>query len=118
MDSLVSTVTVRIKRYDPSNGVEPHWCEYVVPRSRALRVLDVLEYIQEELDPTLGYRPHMCRDLVCGGCWVQVNGHKRMSCGTPLAGMDTIMLEPIKTHAVIRDLAVDYSHPLQDKSQG
>jgi succinate dehydrogenase/fumarate reductase-like Fe-S protein len=44
-----------------------------------------------------------------------------MACATPLdvKGGETITLEPASTHALIRDLVVDFSHPLEGvKRQG
>ena len=107
---METTISVRVKRSDPRNGFEARWQEYQVPRKRARRVLDVLEYITEQIDPTLAFRPHLCRDLVCNGCWVRVNGRARMACSTPINDDKPMTLEPMDDYELIRDLVVDYSH--------
>jgi fumarate reductase iron-sulfur subunit len=103
-------VTVNVLRYDPDKGEGPYWQSYEVPRRRATRVLDVLEYIQDELDPTLGYRRHICRNLSCRSCFVEVDGHSRMTCQSVIRqDTDVIRLEPMSDFAVVRDLIVDFS---------
>ena len=103
-------IKVHIQREDPGCNREV-WIEtYHVPRDRGRRVLDLLEYIQEEVDPTLGWRTHICRDTCCDACWLMVNGNKRMACATVLKeNEDSIKLEPLPKYALIRDLIVDFS---------
>ncbi len=116
MQSSNDRVTVRIKREDPANGKPPWWQTYEVPRDRAYRVLDVLEYITDHLDPTLAFRPHVCRDLCCRVCWLRVNGKARMACSTPLPNAKEVTLEPCTDYALIRDLVVDFSHKLESSA--
>jgi succinate dehydrogenase / fumarate reductase iron-sulfur subunit len=100
---------VRVRRFDPQTiGQPPYWQDFQVPRGRVARLLDVLQYLQQE-DPTIATRPHFCRDLVCNGCYVNYNGKPRMSCMTPLnARVTDITLEPLQGYRVIRDLVVDF----------
>jgi succinate dehydrogenase / fumarate reductase iron-sulfur subunit len=104
-----ATVRVRVRRFDPhTDGQPPHWQDFDVPRGSVARLLDVLQYLQQE-DPTIAIRPHYCRDLVCNGCYVNYNGKPRMSCMTPLNDrMTEITLEPLQGYRVIRDLVVDF----------
>ena len=103
-------ISVSIRRADPACGKEPWIEEYKVPRSRARRVLDLLEYIQEELDPSLGWRTHICRDTCCSACWVMVNGKRKMACATVIRDdQDSLLLEPVSDSPLIRDLVVDFS---------
>ncbi len=105
-------VSVNIRRYDPEQADQPFWQSYEVPRQRATRVLDVLEYIQDELDPSLGYRRHICRALVCRSCRVKVDGHSRLTCQTIIRpGTVEINLEPLDEHPLIRDLIVRMDPP-------
>jgi len=104
-------ICVNIRRYDPHYGDRPFWQSYEVPRPRATRVLDVLEYIQDELDPSLGYRRHICRALVCRSCRVLVDGHSRLTCQAIIRpGVVEINLEPLDKHPLIRDLIVRMDH--------
>ncbi len=86
--------------------------EYQVPTNGLIRVLDLMRYIFEELNPNFAYRRHLCRDDVCMGCLININGKIRLACSTPLEpGLTEYRLAPAKTFPVIRDLVVDY---LQD----
>jgi len=100
---------VKIKRSHTGDKSEPHWQTYSVPRIRATRVLDAIEYIQDELDPNLGYRRHICHNLVCQSCTIKVNGHARLTCqAVILPDVSEIRLEPLSNYQLIRDLIVDY----------
>ena len=46
---------------------------FEVPRLKQQTVLDVVTYIQRELDNTLSYR-YSCRVGMCGTCAMNVNG--------------------------------------------
>jgi succinate dehydrogenase/fumarate reductase iron-sulfur protein len=100
---------VYVKRFNPSIDHEPYWQTFEVPREHVARLLDVVEYIQQRIDPTLAIRPHYCRDLVCNACYIQYNGKPRMSCMTPLTDkIKEITLEPMEGYVLIRDLVVDF----------
>jgi fumarate reductase iron-sulfur subunit len=109
-------INVRIRREDPGCGQKAFIQEYQVARSRARRVLDLLEYIQEEVDPTLAWRTHICRDTCCYGCWLMVDGKRSMACVSILKKeQGEILLEPTDDFMLIRDLAVDFSRPKERK---
>ncbi len=119
MGASEEMIKVRVRRQDPALEESARFEEYQVPCSRARRVLDVLEYIQEELDPTLAWRPHLCRDSCCSACWLQVDGRKRMACTTVLdETRGPIVLEPLPGYALIRDLVVDYSREMKNDGGG
>ena len=44
-------------------------------------VLDVVTFVQRNLDPTLSYR-FACRVGMCGSCAMTVNGRPRWTCRT------------------------------------
>jgi len=109
--SSADVFRVRIRRSNPAVGEDPHWQMYEVPRDKVARLLDVLEYIHTNLDPTLACRRHYCRDLVCNACFINYQRKPRMSCMTPLNETfkdDEIVLEPQSGYRVIRDLVVDF----------
>jgi fumarate reductase iron-sulfur subunit len=54
---------------------------FEVPRQPSQTVLDVITYIQRNIDPTLSYR-FACRVGVCGSCAMTVNGRPRWTCRT------------------------------------
>jgi len=85
--------------------------EFEVPRHPSQTVLDVVTYIQRELDPTLAYR-FACRVGMCGSCAMTVNGAPRWTCRThvdKVARNDRIEISPLKNLPVIRDLVTDMS---------
>ena len=81
-----------------------------VPRQPSQTVLDVVTYIQRELDPTLAYR-FACRVGMCGSCAMTVNGVARWTCRThvdkALKGKGELRIEPLRNLPVIRDLVTD-----------
>lgn len=98
---------VTVRRQRP--GGKPFCEAYKVPRAVMLRLTDVLEYIYQNVDPTLGFRRYLCRDGMCAGCLIRVNGQNRLACLTPVEGLDTpILLEPVPGHPVVKDLIVEF----------
>jgi fumarate reductase iron-sulfur subunit len=84
---------------------------YEVPRRESQTVLDVVTYIQRQLDPTLAYR-FACRVGMCGSCAMTVNGVARWTCRTHVAKVvkgDVLEIAPLANLPVIKDLATDMS---------
>jgi fumarate reductase iron-sulfur subunit len=82
---------------------------YDVPRAASQTVLDVVTYIQRQLDPTLAYR-FACRVGMCGSCAMRVNGVARWTCRTHVdrvAENGALEIMPLAHLPVIRDLVVD-----------
>jgi fumarate reductase iron-sulfur subunit len=83
--------------------------EFEVPRHPSQTVLDVVTYIQRELDPALAYR-YACRVGMCGSCAMTVNGAPRWTCRTHVDKVvrdDALEIAPLKNLPVIRDLVTD-----------
>jgi fumarate reductase iron-sulfur subunit len=83
--------------------------EFEVPREASQTVLDVVTYIQRNLDPTLAYR-YACRVGMCGSCAMTVNGVARWTCRTHVDKVlegNQITIGPLKNLPVIRDLVTD-----------
>ncbi|MDH5307534.1 MAG: 2Fe-2S iron-sulfur cluster-binding protein, partial [Myxococcales bacterium] len=62
-----------ITRFDPDRDDEPRKQTYEVPVEPYWKVLDALNFIKDEIDPTLSHR-WSCRMAVCGSCGMLVNG--------------------------------------------
>ena len=94
---------VRVRRSGEKNGIDL----FQVPAvENQWTVMDVLDYIALNLDPSLGYYRHsVCNQGVCGRCGVKVNGRPVLACTSKVQGED-ILLEPLKNR-VIRDLLVE-----------
>jgi succinate dehydrogenase/fumarate reductase iron-sulfur protein len=104
---VVRVVEVRISRYDPDT--KRHYTStYKVPIRRGTTVLDVLNYIKENLDETLTFR-HSCRMGICGSCAVNINGKPMLACYTQVLDLeaDTLTIEPLSNLPVVKDLVVD-----------
>jgi len=103
-----STVRVKIERYDPEKK-ERYLQTYEVPRGSKGRVLDFLNYIFEELDPSLAYRRHLCKARMCNGCLMMVNGRPRMVCWEVVSPeQNEINLSPLPGATLFKDLVVDF----------
>jgi fumarate reductase iron-sulfur subunit len=101
----VSTLNVSVWRGQESGGYQ----EFDVPRLASQTVLDVVTFIQRELDPTLAYR-YACRVGMCGSCAMTVNGVARWTCRTHVAKVASdgrLQIAPLRNLPVIRDLATD-----------
>jgi fumarate reductase iron-sulfur subunit len=84
---------------------------YQVPRHTSQTVLDVVSYIQRELQPGLSYR-YACRVGMCGSCAMTVNGQARWTCRTHVskAAIDgKLEIAPLSNLPVIKDLVTDMS---------
>ena len=100
----MDTVQVRILRSDPESGEAPHYEAFEVPGSPHMRVLAVLEYIQETLVQDVAFR-WLCSVKRCGSCAVTVNGSPVLACWE--AAQPEMTIEPLKNLPVVRDLVID-----------
>ena len=83
--------------------------EYEVPREESQTVLDVVTYVQRNIDPSLAYR-FACRVGMCGSCAMTVNGVSRWTCRTHVAKVaedNRLEIGPLHNLPVIRDLVTD-----------
>lgn len=101
---LGDMVKAKIFRYDPSKDDAPRFETYEVPYIKWMRVLDVLNYVAEDLEVPMAHR-WFCGVKKCGTCAVRVNGREVLSCWE--AAEPEMVIEPLKHLPVIRDLVVD-----------
>jgi succinate dehydrogenase/fumarate reductase iron-sulfur protein len=97
-------VRARIRRHDPAAGAEPYYETFEVPYEKWMRVLDVLIYVQEELESDVSFRWY-CGSKMCGTCAMRVNGREVLACWEPAQPEMTI--EPLRNFPLRRDLTVD-----------
>jgi len=108
----VSTLRVSVWRGQESGGYQM----FEVPRLASQTVLDVVTFIQRELDPTLAYR-YACRVGMCGSCAMTVNGRARWTCRTHVDNVaqgGRLEIAPLRNLPVVRDLVADMT-PFFDK---
>ncbi len=110
---------VNVWRGNASGGKH---CHYEVPSLESQTILDVVTWIQRNLDPKLSYR-FACRVGMCGTCAMMVNGKPRWTCRTHVRKVldnNTLTIEPLRNLPVIKDLACDMSEFFDkwDRAQG
>jgi succinate dehydrogenase / fumarate reductase, iron-sulfur subunit len=100
-------VTLKIRRFDPESGQDPHWQAFEVPVHKGDRLLDALHHVKWYLDGSLTFR-RSCAHGVCGSDAMRVNGVNRLACKVLVKDLgDEITVEPLKGLAVEKDLVVD-----------
>jgi fumarate reductase iron-sulfur subunit len=101
------TKTFVVTRFDPDRDEAPHTQEYEVPVRDDWKVLDALNYIKDEIDPSLSHR-WSCRMAVCGSCGMQVNGEPKLTCKTALRDYGKrVEVAPLANFPVVRDLVIE-----------
>lgn len=98
-------MNVKILRSNPSERVKSYYKEYRVPIAidGNYTIMDVLNYIFNNLDSTLSYYSHSaCNQGICGRCGVKVNGKIKLAC-LCLADSDELTIEP-KNNNILKDL--------------
>ena len=93
-------ITVELERYDPESG-DTSRQEYRVPLGVGWSVLNVLDWIYENADPTIGFYAS-CRIGKCEACDCLLNGQKILTCNTLAEG--DLRLAPVPEFQVFRDL--------------
>ncbi|MDZ7789316.1 MAG: succinate dehydrogenase/fumarate reductase iron-sulfur subunit [Xanthomonadales bacterium] len=102
------TMQVRVKRYRPEQDKEPWMQDFEVPYSADTSVLDAVQYIKENLDPSLSFR-WSCRMAICGSCGYMINGVPKLACETFLREYETLEIGPLANFPIERDLVSNIS---------
>jgi succinate dehydrogenase / fumarate reductase iron-sulfur subunit len=100
-------VKLKIFRFDPQKDKEPAYQNFEVEADPLDRILDCLNRIRWEQDPTLSFR-WSCGHGVCGSDGMRING----ICGLPCQKLvrkfnEEILIEPLPVFRVVKDLIVD-----------
>lgn len=97
-----------IYRFDPDSDSKPRMQDFDVEvRPDEHMLLDVILRIKNEQDDSLALRKS-CREGICGSDAININGRNGLACVTPLRNLKgTVVLRPLPTFPVIRDLVVD-----------
>lgn len=107
----------RIFRFDPDRNLTPHYDKYHVPVSTTMTVLEGLEFIFQELDPTLSYKSSGDGSAT-GACAMHINGRVRHAGDTVIGELAAwnVLINPLPNFPVLKDLVVDL-RPLYDSVQ-
>ena len=103
-----NTKTFRVYRWDPDEGANPRVDSYVVDLDDCgPMVLDAINKIKNEIDPTLTYR-RSCREGICGSCAMNIDGKNGLACTTAIADLDDdVTIYPLPHMPVVKDLVPD-----------
>src|SRR6201987_5429093 len=104
----MATATFRIWRGDRGQG---KFQDYAAEVSAGMVVLDAVHQIQAEQAGDLAVRWN-CKAGKCGSCSAEINGTPKLMCMTRLSEIDLnapVILEPMHTFPLIRDLVTDVS---------
>lgn len=99
-------ISVTVKRFLPGKDESPYEQTYQVELHAPSSVLNVLDLIAENQDPTLAYQAS-CRRGYCAICTVRVNGKVVKSCLEP-ANCDLVLQPAGRPDKVLKDLAIKW----------
>jgi succinate dehydrogenase / fumarate reductase iron-sulfur subunit len=96
-------------RFDPSRDSRPHYQEYTLTAEPTDKILDCLNRIRAEQDPTLAFRAS-CAHGICGSDALMINGRVALACQKLVKDFKTannFVIEPLPLFQVLKDLIVD-----------
>jgi succinate dehydrogenase / fumarate reductase iron-sulfur subunit len=103
----MSTVTLKIQRFDPERNPRPYWATYQIKVEGTDRLLDALNLVKWEKDGSLTFR-RSCAHGVCGSDAMRINGLNRLACKVLMRSVgETVTIQPLPAFRVIKDLVVD-----------
>lgn len=106
----------RIFRYDPRKDEEPYYQTFEVEADPMDRILDCLNRIRWEQDPTLAFRMS-CGHGVCGSDGMRINGISALACQKLVKDFkedEEVLIEPLEVFRVVKDLIID-QHPFFER---
>jgi succinate dehydrogenase / fumarate reductase iron-sulfur subunit len=99
----------KIFRFDPDINEKPYFENHSIDVDNNMRILDCLNQIRWEHDPSLSYR-WSCSHGICGSDGMTINGTAALACQKLVKDFkeeDEIILEPLSFFPIIKDLIVD-----------
>jgi len=103
---------LKIWRADAQVADSGEFKEYEVETYPGMVVLDAIHDIQAKQEPDLAVRWN-CKAGRCGSCSAEINGKPRLLCMTRMSNFEPsepIVVTPMKTWPLIKDLVTDVSH--------
>ena len=104
---MAEQIIAKVFRFDPVKDRAPYYKTYKVAVEGPTTVLSILKKIHEEKDHTLAYRDHICYKGICVACEARVNRKTVRTCSTLVKPGETVLIEPLTTSPVIRDIVTD-----------
>ena len=99
---------INVYRWSGDENTPPQIDRFEIDVKKAgTMVLDILNQIKAELDPSLTFRKS-CREGVCGSCAMNIDGVNTLACQKNIEECsDVINIYPLPHMKVIKDLVVD-----------
>ena len=99
---------INVYRWSGDENTPPQIDRFEIDVKKAgTMVLDILNQIKAELDPSLSFRKS-CREGVCGSCAMNIDGVNTLACQKNIEECsDVINIYPLPHMKVIKDLVVD-----------
>ena len=99
---------INVYRWSGDENIPPQIDRFEIDVKKAgTMVLDILNQIKAELDPSLTFRKS-CREGVCGSCAMNIDGVNTLACQKNIEECsDVINIYPLPHMKVIKDLVVD-----------
>jgi len=111
--------TFVIYRFDPAVDKEPRYQEYTVEAEPTDKILDCLNKIRWDQDPTLSYR-YSCAHGICGSDALMINGRIELACQKLVRDFKTannFVIEPLPHREVRPYLISDQEPPETERLQ-
>ena len=100
-------IRLKVFRFDPEKDEKPYYKVYEVDAEPTDRLLDCLNRIRWEQDPTLAFRMS-CGHGVCGSDGMRIDGVCGLPCQRLVKSLGPeVLVEPLPVFRVIKDLVVD-----------
>lgn len=98
---------LKIFRFDPEKDEKPTYQTFEIEADPMDRLLDCLNRIRWEQDPTLSFRMS-CGHGVCGSDGMRINGICGLACQKLVKDFkEEVLIEPLPVFKVVKDLVVD-----------
>jgi succinate dehydrogenase / fumarate reductase iron-sulfur subunit len=98
-----------VYRYDPKVDEKPRYQKYEIDAEGTDKILDCLNKIRWEQDPTLAFRSS-CAHGICGSDALMINGRIELACQKLVRDFksgNNFVIEPLPLFDVVKDLIVD-----------
>ena len=102
----------KIYRWDPDTQQKPYMSTYPIDMDDCgPMVLDALNKIKNEQDPTLTFR-RSCREGICGSCAMNIDGQNTLACLCYIdaKSADATKIYPLPHMYVLKDLVPDMTN--------
>ena len=103
----LTTLTMRIRRYNPQVSADPWWDEFTIQVDPYERLVEALHEVKWHHDGTLTFR-RSCAHGICGSDAMVIDGRNALACKVLVKDVaPKVTIEPIRGLAVLKDLIVD-----------